>query len=512
MKIHSISCPVCGGIISEDIVGKKEINCPFCGQKIIIEDEKASMETVKNGDTRKSDATIIKLLIFIIAFLFILFVAVFMIISMISYSNRVRNSTRNTTNSQTTGSTVTSQKINGSSSGQGTTTGSNASSTAQPAINDKDFTTKEYILDDEGGNSYCFLIVTNHGEASAMVKGNAVAKDAQGGVIGAADMTISMVGPGETQIGFFYFRNVTGIDHVECTLSYGNSMISKSPILDSLSVEQSQNKQNVIVSVTNYGEVAAEFVQGYALFFDKNNRLIHYDRTYFGDNDSEIKQGKTITKQLDCRLDYDHVELYFTGSANVKNDGTCLSYDNINEVDFLDTKEYSYDDGYSKHYFTIITNNSEEDYRVGLTAVTENASGKLTGAVDETITVLGAGDTAVGHFVFTEAAEVAKVNYGISLSEPQNNSAGKGLVTEISENEQNVVIAVTNKETEAANYVEVYTFMFDASNKVVGYDWSFVGDDDYQVKPGATLYQQVNVRKPYDHVEVYLKYVREKNE
>ena len=71
-------------------------------------------------------------------------------------------------------------------------------------------------------------------------------------------------------------------------------------------------KKKEIVSVTNNGTEAAEFVEGYALFFE-GDTLVDFEDAYFTDDDSEIKPGKTITKELECSKNYDSVKIYFTG-------------------------------------------------------------------------------------------------------------------------------------------------------------------------------------------------------
>ena len=62
-----------------------------------------------------------------------------------------------------------------------------------------------------------------------------------------------------------------------------------------------------ILSVTNKGNIPAEFVEVYALFF-KNGKLVDYDWTYMTDDDSEIKPNKTITEEIDCYEEYDKVD------------------------------------------------------------------------------------------------------------------------------------------------------------------------------------------------------------
>lgn len=86
-------------------------------------------------------------------------------------------------------------------------------------------------------------------------------------------------------------------------------------VISSLKIESVSAKDKEILSVTNIGTQAAEFVEGFALFF-KNGKLIGTDWTYFTDDDSELKPDKTITKELTAYgEDYDAVEFYFTGRA-----------------------------------------------------------------------------------------------------------------------------------------------------------------------------------------------------
>lgn len=83
-------------------------------------------------------------------------------------------------------------------------------------------------------------------------------------------------------------------------------------ITSELSYETTAAKNKEIVSVTNNGEYAAEFVECHALFF-KDGKVVGHSGTYFTDNDFELKPGKTITEELDCYEEYDDVKFFFTG-------------------------------------------------------------------------------------------------------------------------------------------------------------------------------------------------------
>ena len=83
-------------------------------------------------------------------------------------------------------------------------------------------------------------------------------------------------------------------------------------VVSALTYETVSAKNKEIMSVTNTGDISAEFVEAYVLFFDEG-KVVDYDWTYFTDDDSEIKPGKTITREMDTYEEYDSVEVYFTG-------------------------------------------------------------------------------------------------------------------------------------------------------------------------------------------------------
>ncbi len=83
-------------------------------------------------------------------------------------------------------------------------------------------------------------------------------------------------------------------------------------VVSGLSYVSSSAKDKEIISVTNHSTKAAEFIQGYVLFFN-GGILVDEDRKYFIDDDNEIKAGKTISKEMDCYEPYDSFIVVFTG-------------------------------------------------------------------------------------------------------------------------------------------------------------------------------------------------------
>lgn len=182
------------------------------------------------------------------------------------------------------------------------------------SFSDSDFAVKEYLYENTIGDTLYFLVITNNSNANVSVSGNGTAKDVSGNAIGADDMDIAVIGAGETSFGYFYFDGVTGVDSVDYSLKYSDSLYD--PVINNLEVEQTTNDKNVIVSATNKGEKEAQFVMAQALFFDENNNVIWESEDYITDDEIKIKPNDTLSVQLDCHKVYDHVEVYFTGRAN----------------------------------------------------------------------------------------------------------------------------------------------------------------------------------------------------
>lgn len=166
----------------------------------------------------------------------------------------------------------------------------------------------EYSYDPQGWH-YAFLVIANNSEFDINVSVAVKFYNEAGALIGARDAEENAFESGSEIVLYFmpdeayakmeYELAVSEEDWYECVVS-------------DLTYETVSAKDKEIVSVTNKGSKTAEFVEGSALFFDGDN-VVGFDRTYFTDNDSELKPGKTITKELSCYEEYDSVKLFFTG-------------------------------------------------------------------------------------------------------------------------------------------------------------------------------------------------------
>lgn len=169
--------------------------------------------------------------------------------------------------------------------------------------------TEEYSFTDRYNfDTMHFLVLTNGSEETVNVVTSSVAYDADGNVLGASDTTVRGVGPGCTAIAAEYF----GVDDEP---AYYDTQVSVTPneayicANQMLSVRTDETKNGAVFTVENTGEAAADFTEGYALFFEEG-KLVEYDWLIFVDEDGKLKPGKKVTKQADAYEKFDEVRLY----------------------------------------------------------------------------------------------------------------------------------------------------------------------------------------------------------
>lgn len=170
---------------------------------------------------------------------------------------------------------------------------------------------EEYSYINSIGAAQYFLIVKNNSSETIEVNVNATAKDSDGNLIGAKQASEEAIPSGYEVCINCYFSDAKDADSFEYTIDAKKDKRYDAVIQD-LSYEESRTDKKVIISCTNNGEDPAAFVEATALFF-LNSELVRSDSTYFTDDDSEIKPGATIIKEMQSFEEYDDVKIYFSG-------------------------------------------------------------------------------------------------------------------------------------------------------------------------------------------------------
>ncbi len=375
-----------------------------------------------------------------------------------------------------------------------------AASASNAAVSDEEFDKIGYLYENSIGDSLYFYIVSSHADVPVSIDGNATAYDAGGNVVGAATGSIEVLGPDESSLIVFYFDSVEGIDRVDCSLSYDTDTYY-TPVLANLSLEQTINDNNLTVVATNQGDVNAQFVEAYALFFDAGGNIVSYNSAYLTDGDSEIKPGASLSAQLDAYESFDHVECFLTGRSDGEASVTSGA---VSDSDFA-VKEYSYENSIGDSmYFLVITNNSAETVGIDINMTAYDAGGNVIGADSSSIDVLGPDEQSIASFYFNAVTGIDHVDYSMGYDDdPYYDAVLSELDIVQNINDRNVVVSVTNNGGEAAQFVEAYALFFDAGGNIVYYESAYVTDGDSEIKPGATISKQLDAYQDFDTAECY---------
>ena len=173
----------------------------------------------------------------------------------------------------------------------------------------------EYTLPDGiGWYSRHFMIIKNNSDVTVDVSTSSLAYSADGTMVSATDASLEALGAGCTSILYEAFETEAQIDHYDTTISVQESEYYDSVIQD-LDYTQNDIDGGAVFQVTNNGDAAAEFVEGYALFFS-GDQLVDYQSVYFTNDNSELNPGETISEQMTAYEDFDRIEFYMTGRAS----------------------------------------------------------------------------------------------------------------------------------------------------------------------------------------------------
>lgn len=361
-----------------------------------------------------------------------------------------------------------------------------------------DFETREYWCKNEYDNAYLYS-VTNNTKENVNVEVLATVYDAGGNITETQTEDISL-GKGETgMVKFDFGTSQEEIDSVDYTLSY-SEMVGKSAIKN-INFEQTVNEDHVTIVAdhvtivaTNNGDIPAQEVCAYALFFDKDNNVVDCGVTYLQDMDSEIKPGVSLGGQIYFHTPYDHVEYYYS---------ECSTHDesqqsDINENDFS-VKEYRYSysskHGSSETYYLVITNNSDKTVSAGVNMIAYDSENKVVGAKNHNygIELLGPGEEALIQLDFIYIAGIDHVEYTCSyaLAPEELESGYKYLECTSNVHDGKVEVTLTNNGSKPIEAAAVNVLFLDENEKLVDYGYIFFDDDDHELKPGAGITNEI---------------------
>lgn len=178
-----------------------------------------------------------------------------------------------------------------------------------PTVDDIELV-KEYVMSNSW-RTYHFMVIRNNGEATVEVSTSTTAYSTDGSVLALEETSVEALGEGCETLIYESFDCESKINAFETEFYVSKDKYYDS-VIQNLSYEETIIENGVIVKVTNNGDIPAEFTQGYVLFF-KDGKVVDYESAWFTDDDSEIKSGNSIKKQLKTYEEFDSIEFYLQG-------------------------------------------------------------------------------------------------------------------------------------------------------------------------------------------------------
>lgn len=170
---------------------------------------------------------------------------------------------------------------------------------------------KEYTYSDGFWYTYHFVVIKNNSNKDVAISTSTLAYKSDDSLISTANGSVEIIGAGATTIYYEGFETEEEIAYYETEMTIDEDPYYDCPMED-LTYVKTDIKEGAIFQVTNNGDKAVEFTEGFALFI-KDGKVVSWGSQFFTDDDYEIKPGKTISKQYSAYTEYDTVEFYLNG-------------------------------------------------------------------------------------------------------------------------------------------------------------------------------------------------------
>lgn len=169
-------------------------------------------------------------------------------------------------------------------------------------------------------------------------------------------------------------------------------------------------------------------------------------------------------------------------------------------------KEYTFSDSTSWYTrrFMVVKNNSQTTVEISTSSIAYSKEDLMVSVATSSLDALGAGCISIFYEAFETNAEIDHYKTEMKVVKSENyRSVIQDLSYTQNSIEDGVIFEVKNDGEEPAQFVEGYALFF-LGDELVDWDSTYFDDDDYELKPGATIFKQLNSYKDFDRVEFYL--------
>lgn len=186
-----------------------------------------------------------------------------------------------------------------------------------------------------------------------------------------------------------------------------------------------------------------------------------------------------------------------------------ISYTSDSITNALTIRDWIYDVGFGSTYHIFeITNNSPYTLNIGINEIAKDSNGSEIGADSTEGIDIPSGQTVFINNYFSNVDGIKNFDTTIQTKQEQYYiPVIQNVSVEVTDLGNKVLVKATNNGTESVEFVEA-TAVFFNGNQVVDYDSTYLVDNDYELKPGASISEQLDYYNfddiQYDSVRVHL--------
>lgn len=159
--------------------------------------------------------------------------------------------------------------------------------------------------------NYAFLYITNNSNMTIDYELSVDFYDVNGELVGVSSVNEQALEPNVTYAS--YVMNDIEFEYIECKISLNESYYYG--VVSNLGLDVKTLSEKAIISVTNNGDITAEFVKYNAIFY-KGNEIVGHDWGYTVDSNSQIAKGKTERTEASIYgTEFDRVKVYLSGRS-----------------------------------------------------------------------------------------------------------------------------------------------------------------------------------------------------
>ncbi len=166
--------------------------------------------------------------------------------------------------------------------------------------------------------------------------------------------------------------------------------------------------------------------------------------------------------------------------------------------------EFSSEYGY-KYYIAVCHNTTDTDLDVSWDTVSYDKDGGILETGSSYTAYVTGGQEFVLYALFLDSEDATDYSYKISWEESDFIHPGFKDVTlqaNVASNGK-LILQATNNGSEDLSTVQASTLFFDASDKLVGFEDSYIVNSNYNVLAGETVIKDLSIPEGADHYETY---------